>query len=60
MRVDDNCDTFSSQGGSARTRMEFTVPARALLGFGPVFVRETKGNGVCNKAFHGWARHCGK
>lgn len=36
-------------------RMEFTIPARGLIGFRSEFLTNTKGNGIMNHIFHGYA-----
>ena len=36
------------------TRLEFTVPARGLIGFRSEFMTDTKGNGIMNHVFHGY------
>jgi GTP-binding protein len=36
------------------TRLEFTVPARGLLGFRSEFMTETKGTGILHHNFHGY------
>src|SRR5918995_230965 len=41
--------------GSGRVRMEFRIPARGLIGFRSQFLTETKGTGIMNHIFAGWA-----
>jgi GTP-binding protein len=36
-------------------RLEFTIPARGLIGFRSEFLTDTRGNGVMNHTFHGYA-----
>ncbi|WP_295789834.1 translational GTPase TypA [uncultured Veillonella sp.] len=36
-------------------RMEFIIPARGLIGFRAQFLTSTKGNGIMNHVFHGYA-----
>ncbi len=36
-------------------RMEFVIPARGLIGFRAQFLTATKGNGIMNHIFHGYA-----
>lgn len=36
-------------------RMEFIIPARGLIGFRAQFLTNTKGNGIMNHVFHGYA-----
>ncbi|VBB08731.1 elongation factor g c-terminus [Lucifera butyrica] len=40
-------------------RMEFTIPARGLIGFRSEFLTNTKGNGIMHHVFHGYAPHKG-
>ena len=40
-------------------RMEFVVPARGLIGFRAQFLTATKGNGIMNHVFHGYAPYKG-
>ncbi|MEN6413240.1 MAG: translational GTPase TypA [Veillonellales bacterium] len=40
-------------------RMEFTIPARGLIGFRSEFLTNTKGNGIMNHVFHGYAPYKG-
>ena len=40
--------------GSGRTRLEFRIPARGLIGFRSQFLTETRGTGIMNHIFHGW------
>jgi GTP-binding protein len=41
--------------GSGRVRLEFSIPARGLIGFRSQFLTETRGTGMMNHIFHGWA-----
>ena len=41
--------------GSGRVRLEFAIPARGLIGFRSQFLTETRGTGMMNHIFHGWA-----
>ena len=43
-----------SQVGS-RTRIEFIIPARGLFGYRNEFLTDTKGEGILNSLFHGYA-----
>lgn len=36
------------------TRLEFTIPARGLIGFRNEFMTDTKGNGIMNHIFHSY------
>ena len=40
-------------------RMEFVIPARGLIGFRAQFLTATKGNGIMNHVFHGYAPYKG-
>ncbi|HVT59681.1 MAG TPA: translational GTPase TypA [Thermoanaerobaculia bacterium] len=44
-----------SNHGSGRVRMEFRVPSRGLIGFRNEFLTDTKGTGIMNHLFDGWA-----
>ena len=41
-------------------RMEFVVPARGLIGFRAQFLTATKGNGIMNHVFYGYAPYKGE
>ena len=36
------------------TRLEFTIPARGLIGYRGDFMTDTKGNGIINTIFNGY------
>jgi GTP-binding protein len=40
--------------GFGRTRLEFRVPSRGLIGFRSAFMTETRGTGLLNTLFDGW------
>ena len=44
---------------SGYLRLEFTVPARGLIGFRSQFLTNTKGNGIMHHIFHGYAPYKG-
>ena len=46
-----------SNGGY--TRLEFIIPARGLIGYRGEFLTDTKGNGIMNTAFDGYAPYKG-
>ena len=46
-----------SNGGY--TRLEFLIPARGLIGYRGEFMTDTKGNGIMNTAFDGYAPYKG-
>ena len=41
--------------GSGRVRLEFSVPSRGLIGFRSRFLTDTRGTGIMNALFNGWA-----
>ncbi|HET8564124.1 MAG TPA: translational GTPase TypA, partial [Candidatus Binatia bacterium] len=43
------------QAGSRRVRLEFSVPSRGLIGFRSRFLMDTRGTGIMNALFDGWA-----
>ncbi len=47
----------ASNGGS--TRLEFLIPARGLIGYRGEFLTDTKGNGILNTIFDGYASYKG-
>ena len=47
--------TKMTHGGSGRVRVEFSVPSRGLIGFRSRFLNETRGTGIMNALFDGWA-----
>lgn len=47
----------ASNGGY--TRLEFSIPARGLIGYRGEFLTDTKGNGIINTAFDGYAPYKG-
>ena len=44
----------------AYTRLEFSIPSRALIGYRGDFLTDTKGNGIMNTAFDGYAPYKGE
>jgi GTP-binding protein len=46
--------------GGDKTRIVFHAPARGLVGYHGEFMTDTRGAGVMNKVFHGWAPHKGE
>lgn len=42
------------------TRLEFTVPARGLIGFRSELMTDTKGNGIMNHVFHSYEKYKGE
>ena len=49
---------MSASNGST-TRLEFSIPARGLIGYRGEFMTDTKGNGILNTAFDGYAPYKG-
>ena len=47
--------TKMTHPGSGRVRLEFDVPSRGLIGFRSRFLTETRGTGIMNALFNGWA-----
>ena len=45
--------------GHGRVRLAFRIPSRGLIGFRSEFLTDTRGTGVLNRVFHGWAPHKG-
>ena len=45
--------------GAGKTRIVAHVPARGLIGYHGEFLTDTRGTGVLNRMFHGWAPHKG-
>lgn len=41
--------------GGGRVRLEFNVPSRGLIGFRSQFLTDTRGTGIMNPLFNGWA-----
>jgi GTP-binding protein len=41
--------------GTGRVRMEFRIPSRGLIGFRTEFLTDTRGTGIANHLFEGWA-----
>ena len=41
------------------TRLEFRIPSRGLIGYRGEFLTDTKGNGIMNTAFDGYAPYKG-
>ena len=49
---------MSASNGST-TRLTFSIPARGLIGYRGEFLTDTKGNGILNTAFEGYAPYKG-
>ena len=50
--------SMSASNGST-TRLVFSIPARGLIGYRGEFLTDTKGNGILNTAFEGYAPYKG-
>ena len=46
-------------GIGGATRLEFRIPARGLIGYRGEFMTDTKGTGIMNTQFDGYAPYCG-
>lgn len=46
--------------GQGKTRIIAHVPSRGLIGYQGEFLTDTRGTGVLNRVFHGWAPHKGE
>lgn len=57
MRKGELRNMSTSNGGY--TRLEFSIPARGLIGYRGDFLTDTKGNGILNTAFDGYAPYKG-
>jgi len=49
-----------ANGLGGRTRLEFIVPSRGLIGYRSEFLTDTRGEGIINTYFSGYAPHFGK
>jgi GTP-binding protein len=47
------------QKGTGRTRLEFRIPARGLIGYRSEFLTDTRGTGLLNTNFDGWDEYRG-
>ena len=47
--------TKMTHAGTSRVRLEFHVPSRGLIGFRSRFLTDTRGTGIMNALFDGWA-----
>lgn len=46
--------------GGSYTRLEFSIPARGLIGYRGEFMTDTKGNGILNTVFDGYGPYKGE
>jgi GTP-binding protein len=51
--------TEMKPAGTGKTRIIAHVPSRGLIGYHGEFLTDTRGTGVLNRVFHGWAPHKG-
>jgi len=51
--------TEMRQAGGGKVRLTFIVPSRGLIGYHGEFMTETRGTGVLNRVFSGYAPHQG-
>ncbi|MDQ2088429.1 translational GTPase TypA [Marimonas arenosa] len=51
--------TEMKPAGVGKTRIIALVPSRGLIGYHGEFLTDTRGTGVLNRVFHGWAPHKG-
>ncbi|PVA11668.1 translational GTPase TypA [Pelagivirga sediminicola] len=51
--------TEMKPAGAGKTRIIAHVPSRGLIGYHGEFMTDTRGTGVLNRVFHGWAPHKG-
>ncbi len=46
-------------GGAVRARLQYSIPARGMVGYGPIFNALTRGTGVLNRLHAGYEPHRG-
>jgi len=51
--------TEMRQAEGGKVRLTFIIPSRGLIGYHGEFMTETRGTGVLNRVFHGYAPHMG-
>ncbi|MDO4344206.1 MAG: translational GTPase TypA [Eubacteriales bacterium] len=49
-----------SQASGGYTRLEFSIPSRGLIGYRGEFLTDTKGNGILNTVYDGYAPYKGE
>ncbi|GIL17508.1 MAG: GTP-binding protein [Oligoflexia bacterium] len=52
--------TNMNSKGTGRTRLEFRIPARGLIGYRSEFLTDTRGTGLLNTQFDGWDDYRGE
>lgn len=45
--------------GGGRTKLEFTIPSRGLMGYRSEFLTDTRGTGIINQSFRGYGPYVG-
>ena len=50
---------MGAMSGGTYTRLEFSIPARGLIGYRGEFMTDTKGNGILNTVYDGYAPYKG-
>ena len=56
---DPICFHLSKLTGHTYTRLEFSIPARGLIGYRGEFMTDTKGNGILNTVFDDYGPYKG-
>jgi GTP-binding protein len=51
--------TAMEELGNGRTKMEFRIPARGLIGYRSEFMTDTRGTGIIAAVFAGYGKHLG-
>ena len=57
-RKGEMTNMYPAKGGY--TRLEFSIPARGLIGYRSEFMTDTKGNGILNSLFDGYEPYKGE
>lgn len=57
-RKGEMTNMYPAKGGY--TRLEFSIPARGLIGYRSEFMTDTKGNGILNSVFDGYEAYKGE
>lgn len=57
-RKGEMTNMYPAKGGY--TRLEFSIPARGLIGYRSEFMTDTKGNGILNSVFDGYEPYKGE
>ena len=51
--------TYMAEANGGYSRLVFSIPARGLIGYRSEFMTDTKGNGILNTEFNGYAPYKG-